>query len=624
MRGSLLARSLIAAPLAVAAVGAALLPEIGEAESHLGAPECVRWHRPGRVLFYKDTAVHAVGISLPSELVAAEVPAKRPPGEPHVAPFAGSRMGGDTKEYSFGPGDEDAYHAWYAQHRFALTRRKGGWDALRHPEILAAGSVPLFENLAEAPPYSVPFVPVEKLVQAERELSDYTGRLEAAYNATVRGLLEHTRNCLTAEAMAAHILRTMGLWPTSRPLRVLYVSCGWGWSGTINDGWQGPVSIGLFIGLQRLLARVPGSRVVDAPPLPGANWTPPADLPPTYLWYTYEQDTSSASMDESDARRLMYGYGFSYARRLPPGLMASVEERRSVIDDIHRHAFDAVVFGKVGPAQGCEPLPYFDEVQQAGYPAQRIAMIYGGDFGLQFGNTSRHIRLMGGLGTVFVREIDADPDRFEMRPTSVLPASCYMENEWRMFFKLWEMRLECWGCPDLDAPVVAQLWPIFRRSHGSLAANDTGINFGAAPDFNDGAPLLGGRAAACWSGLILLAFPLFGQPLNLAQHGERGEAFVADACTWVAARLLEATRVLASKGTAVAERDFLEAFGVRFSEVKAFICSACGGSACRRPPGRALGGLASPSPESAVLFDAHIAPGDRVALAELRQRVGVT
>lgn len=571
-----------------------------------GAPDCIRWHRPGKRLFYKDTAIHPIGIALPSEFVAEGVPEKAKNAQ-HVAPFAGSTSGGDISQYSFGPADEKKYHAWYAKHRFAVTKRKGGWDALRHPEILAAGTVPLFEHLDRAPPYSVPFVPYERLLEAERTLMPYNDSLEAAYNATVEALLRHMRQCLTAEAMATHVLRTMGLWPRTRPLRLLYVSCGWGWTGQ-DDGWQGPVSIALFIGLQRLLQSVPGSRVVDAPPTEDAVWKPPADGPPTFMWYTYEQevDADGKLPEDTEARSMMYGFGYSYARRLPRSLMATEEERKGILADIANRAFDAIIYGKVGPSQGCDPLPYLDDVQNAGYIPQRVALIYGGDFGLKLGAITWHVRLMGGVGTIFVREPDADPSLFRMRAASVLPPSCYLEAEWRHFFKLWQMRLDCWACHDVDAPVIEQLWPIFIEAYTSAkTANGTILTFGIKTNEHQG--LLGDAGSRCWSGFALILLPLL--------TWERS----VDTCQFAAASLAEASLAL-SRSQLGATDDFMEEFGVSIREVRAFVCDVCGGRSCHRGHG-AGAGIASAAAASGAFskaFDAEHA--GRASLAELRAR----
>ncbi|CAE8583761.1 unnamed protein product, partial [Polarella glacialis] len=415
---------------------------------------CVHWHRPGKLLFYKDTAVFPIGISVPADLVESSPPRKAAV----LAPFVGSSRGGEVKEYRFGPFEEDKYHDFYRRHRFAETKCKGGWDALRHPEILALGTVPIFRGLAKSPPFVVPFVPKRAILEAEQKLLPYSSSMEAAYNATVNNLLSHTRQCLSAESMAARVLRSMGLWPSQRPLRILFATCGWGFTFNPDgrpggDGWQGPVSIGLFLGLHSLLQRLPGSRIIDAPSMePDDSYWPFENTSRSYLWYTARRQNTCPYAEE-DLRYRMYGFGFSYARRLPQEALATDAERERVPASLMRREFDGIIFGKVGPRQGCDPLPLFDKaVVEAGYPPQRVALIYGGDFGLGTGAIAKDARLRGSYGSVFFREMDANTQHFSWKPASVLPQACYMEKHWRSFFNLWSKRLRCWGCQGVDVP----------------------------------------------------------------------------------------------------------------------------------------------------------------------------
>lgn len=562
---------------------------------------CIWYHRPGRLLFYKDTAIFPIGISVPLSLVAQDVP----PKTRDMAPFVGSRRGGDTSEYQFGPLDEAKYWRFYAKHRFARTQKKGGWDALRHVEILAAGAVPSFQGLAQAPAFALPYLPVPLLLEAEQQLLPYGRRLELVYNATVRRLLAHARRCLSAESMAARVLRTLGLWPARRPLRLLYVACGWGYR-SLDDGWQGPVSIGLFLGLQGLLRRHRGSRVVDAP-LVGTDFLS-EHTRRSHFWYTFERELGCRFAEE-DLRSLMYGYGFSYARRLPRELMSTPAEQAGIQDAIRRREFDAVIYGKVGPTQGCDPLPFIDEVLEAGYPPERIALIYGGDFGLSNHLVARHVRVMGEFGTVFVREIDAPADeRFSWRPASVLPSRCYTDGNWRKFFKLWEMRLRCWGCSEIDDAVLDALWPSVTASAGGTGAVSQGLEWWASD--------VGTRPQSepCWSGLALLSLPLLarGQPESKAEH-----------CTFAMEQVSALHARIADEGLHMADADFLEAFGVRPVEVYAFVCNACGNAQGRISHAQAAcqdaeKALSSGLGPFASDFDAGV---DQLSLSDLRKLV---
>ena len=55
------------------------------------------------------------------------------------------------KSYIFGPADEAEYKRDYRKAYFGITRKKEGWDCMRHYEILASGGVPMFIDINFAP-----------------------------------------------------------------------------------------------------------------------------------------------------------------------------------------------------------------------------------------------------------------------------------------------------------------------------------------------------------------------------------------------------------------------------------------------------------------------------------------
>lgn len=61
---------------------------------------------------------------------------------------------------------EADYYADYAQSLFAFTMRKGGWDAMRHYEIMANGCIPLFLDLDQCPATTCVNLPKAELLEA--------------------------------------------------------------------------------------------------------------------------------------------------------------------------------------------------------------------------------------------------------------------------------------------------------------------------------------------------------------------------------------------------------------------------------------------------------------------------
>ena len=70
--------------------------------------------------------------------------------DPEVAEACGLHT-----SYAFA--SEEAYYDDLAASRFAVTTKRGGWDCLRHYEIVAAGALPCFRQLETKPAASAPY-----------------------------------------------------------------------------------------------------------------------------------------------------------------------------------------------------------------------------------------------------------------------------------------------------------------------------------------------------------------------------------------------------------------------------------------------------------------------------------
>jgi hypothetical protein len=308
---------------------------------------------------------------------------------------------GRPETYRFGPGEEAEYDESYATSRFAITSQKGGWDCLRHYEILAAGAVPIFDGLERCPVATMTTFPKELVLRARQELLPWRAEKEALYAQTVRALLAHTREHCSSSSAARRVLGVFEARaePSTRITRVLLLRANSG----VNYSREF-----LWIGLARELAARGGR---------GLCW-PDMD-------YLYEDSVTSAAT--------LHGCGFKYTRRLPaslradpaafnaeqvtqePGSASTPPSDEAVIRLIRARAFDVVLFGKVGPDEGptgtAPHLPFWDEVY-TNYPPHRIGFIYGGDGCQDLRPSSRNNRYAEHLfrharfGLCFVRELE--------------------------------------------------------------------------------------------------------------------------------------------------------------------------------------------------------------------------
>lgn len=91
-----------------------------------------------------------IAISYPEDKLVGEPPEKAKDFASHVVdPEVAGRLPGAATSYVFS--DEDAYLADLRASRFGVTTKRYGWDAMRHYEIAAQGTVPCFRRLGRKP-----------------------------------------------------------------------------------------------------------------------------------------------------------------------------------------------------------------------------------------------------------------------------------------------------------------------------------------------------------------------------------------------------------------------------------------------------------------------------------------
>jgi|MDSY01.2.fsa_nt_gb hypothetical protein len=266
--------------------------------------------------------IRPIWIAIPEERVVACVPRKG------VA-FANLVRNVTERGWDFTASieDEHLYHRSYRRSYFGTTRKKSGWDALRHVEILAAGSVPWFTNFDGAndgdgatlpPPLVLAQLPVCLLAAYQRKLTrsravrppashgssdahsgtiDFAAFDKGEYLQVASALLGHTRRRLTTRALAKYVLDSSGhgyLHRGGSNGRVLML-CGHSKADYVRDT--------LLHGLRRLLGR----RFVDF-------------VRPKHLYkepeFSVENTTSSSPPGELASRSQIYGNGFSFALHL--------------------------------------------------------------------------------------------------------------------------------------------------------------------------------------------------------------------------------------------------------------------------------------------------------------------
>ncbi len=109
----------------------------------------------------------------------------------------GTVIPGKMETYVFR--DEKSYYEDYQKSYFAVTHKKGGWDCMRHYEILANGCVPYFHDIVFCPDNTMVDFPKKEC----REANDivHSGILDDKYQDLANRLLRATKDKLTTESV---------------------------------------------------------------------------------------------------------------------------------------------------------------------------------------------------------------------------------------------------------------------------------------------------------------------------------------------------------------------------------------------------------------------------------------
>lgn len=316
---------------------------------------------------------------------------------------------GQQSTYTFGASEEAEYHQMYRWAQFAYTQKKGGWDCLRHYEIMANGCIPIFKDLAGCPESTLTTFPKQLIMEATRLFEEgfdagslKDGRL---YDAKVEDIklrmLEHVRLHCSASSTAKRFLLRMGK-PDAR--RVLMVRCDEGVNYSRETFW---------IGMHRHI-----TSGIDQDQDQDTDQNSAIEYPRIdYLYDTYldnnKNDSNNNDQNKNNNKSKLYGNGFTYAGRLRDD--GRRFDRDEIVEKIRSHWFDLVIFGKVGPdelREGSLPssggsMPLWDHVFNS-YGKHEIAFIYGGDECIDLTTDNRyrdHIMKHAQFATCFVREL---------------------------------------------------------------------------------------------------------------------------------------------------------------------------------------------------------------------------
>ena len=134
--------------------------------------------------------------AIPEELIVSTVPAK-------TREYA-TIVPGDLSTYIYD--NEEDYYKGYQESFFGVTFKKGGWDCLRHYEIIMNGCIPYFPDLQQCPQHTMLTFPKRVITECNTRLT--MGSLTAEDCITYTEiLLNYARANLTTKQLFNYVIK---------------------------------------------------------------------------------------------------------------------------------------------------------------------------------------------------------------------------------------------------------------------------------------------------------------------------------------------------------------------------------------------------------------------------------
>jgi len=157
-----------------------------------------------RELEQTTRGVFPIAFAAPDSIILDEVP----PQKTRIFSICDPR---DRSTYIYK--DEVSYYKGYQEALFGVTTKKGGWDALRHYEILANGCIPDFHNIENCPLLTCWNLPKYELLIGQRIAFQCRKKKKTPnmdqYTELSHMLLMYTQKNLSDVALAKYVIDTV-------------------------------------------------------------------------------------------------------------------------------------------------------------------------------------------------------------------------------------------------------------------------------------------------------------------------------------------------------------------------------------------------------------------------------
>jgi hypothetical protein len=277
----------------------------------------------------KVKRVYPITFSFPQCKIVSNIPIK--------TKLLSSLIPGDRNTYQFD--NEVDYYNEYKSSMFAITKRKSGWDCMRHYEIIANGCIPYFPNIESCPKNTMSLFPKNLLIKANTLFNkilstnnNITTECMNEYLSLNIELVLYLKNHLTTRNIAKYILEKTNHTNVSK---ILFLS------GCLNSDYLRCLTLH---GFKELF----GVKCHDYPK----------------VVHIYKCDYA--------VYKDLWGRGITYSNILDNELHDDNLDN-TIIDDITNKRYDIIIYGSYHRG-----LPHYDIVSSI-YEPEKIIMLCGED-----------------------------------------------------------------------------------------------------------------------------------------------------------------------------------------------------------------------------------------------------
>ena len=248
--------------------------------------------------------------------------------------------------------NETEYYNDYKTSLFAITRKKGGWDCMRHYEILACGCIPVFENLELCPPNTLFNYPKQLNIETNKFYSYLNNKYGFnnllnnisiidnsdmnTYNDYVSKLLKYTRENLVTNKMAEYILKKT----CENAKKILYIS------NPVDGDYIRCLTLH---GFKKLFKK----ECNDYP----------------FLGHIYNECPENSWI----CRKNLHGFGFSYTNLIDKYDFHDFNEENNTIENIKNKKYDIIIYSSLH-----KDKPLFNLINE-NYEKNKIIFLCGED-----------------------------------------------------------------------------------------------------------------------------------------------------------------------------------------------------------------------------------------------------